>query len=138
MNITTAGATAKDNFRNRCKSCTFFEFWLQRVVANFVDFTKRTIASIFDFGKELLAFFVATYSVSIGLALAIASFILAYAIHSNLWMLLPCAVTTGLTFVFLIILPRYIYAWRYNFPQVPPRGTKSRYLARIKKEAGLG
>jgi len=87
---------------------------------------------LFDFGKELLALFAALLSVAVGVALGFASFDLAAAIQFELWLLLPCLLCAALAIVFLIVIPRYIYWWRYGFPQVPHR-SKSRFLARYRK-----
>ena len=90
------------------------------------------VKALLDFGKGLIAFFAALLSVLLGLGLAIASFDLAVFIQVNLWLILPCLFVAGLSPVFLVFIPGYIYWWRFGFPEVPRR-SKSLFLVRYIK-----
>jgi membrane protein YdbS with pleckstrin-like domain len=82
-------------------------------------------------GKEIVALLVSLASILMGIYCAFAAFGLAVAIQANLWFLVPCLATATSVPIFLVIVPGFIYRWRFGFPQ--QRRTSHGYLARLRK-----
>jgi len=83
--------------------------------------------------KEIAAFGCSDISIVFGLGLAVTSFELAFAIQIYFLLLVPCLLVAALVTLFLIVLPRYIYQWRYGFPKV--RHGNFPHLERLRKSS---
>jgi hypothetical protein len=73
---------------------------------------------IIDFGKGFIAFVGAGFSVVLGMGLAIAGFDLAVGIQRHFFLLIPCLIVAAIAPLFFILIPRYIYLWRFGFPKI--------------------
>ena len=77
-------------------------------------YVPRVLSFLFEFAKEMATLIPVLISVCGGLVLAFVSFGLALAISHRLWLVIPCLITAACVPVLLVIIPQFLYRWRFG------------------------